>query len=252
MGEKKKIKFKKYEVEFKNHKYDILLPPDIGQLWVTNYGDKHWGTNWDGNRKGLEALWYSAAVLGFNPSGKVIYFPIRGNKVPEWYKQWQDEFSEEGSSIVDDCDLVFTTHQTQLKRSEWTELKKTFKYRKAESYVFCYDRERCSRYFQESCSKLFHSNDRRKEYAIETMQDSTLFYILSRRSFQGIYLSIDEFLQRNLEEGFFESEFIQFECVDMNEANFPYRRKKQLSQAGYVECGFNDIELERKKLSAQE
>lgn len=87
MGEKRKIKFKKYAVKFKNHNYDILISPDTGQLWITGYGNKHWGTDWDGNRKGLEALLYSAAVLGFHPADKVIYFPIRGNEIPEIYKR---------------------------------------------------------------------------------------------------------------------------------------------------------------------
>lgn len=244
MGEKRKIKFKKYMVEFKGHHYDILIPPDTEQLWIINYGNKHWGTNWDGNRKGLEALLYSSAVLGFNPADKVIYFPIRGNIVPEIYKK-RNAFPGEGSTTVDDCDLIFTTHQAQLKRSEWTEIKKSLEYKKAESYVFCYDKERCNQYFHKICDKWEYSSDRKKEFAIETMQDTTLFYVLSRRIFQCIYLSIDEFLQNNLEEEFLQNEFLPFQYVDMNDAYFPYRKKKQVMH--YVECGFNDIDLEKKK-----
>lgn len=151
----------------------------------------------------------------------------------------------ESSTTVDNCDLVFTTHQVQLKRSEWTRIKKTLKYRKAESYVFCYDRERCSQYFHKSCSKWEKSNDSRKEYAIEIMQDATLFYVLSRRIFQSVYLSIDEFLQDNLEEGFLQDEYLPFRCVNMNDTYFPYREKKQAMY--HAECGFNDINLEKKK-----
>ena len=203
MGEKKKIKFKKYAVKLKGHNYDVLIPHGTEQLWITNYGNQYWGTNWDGNRKGLEALLYSAAVLGFNPTDKVVYFPIRGNKVPEIYRE-RNAFPGEKSTVTDECDLIFTTHQAQLKRSGWTEIKKMLRYRKEEVYVFSYDRERCNQYFSKIYDKWENSNDSRKEYAIETMQDATLFYVLSRRTFQSIYLSIDDFSQNNLEKEFME------------------------------------------------
>ena len=40
MGVKKKIKFQKYTVCFKGHKYDILTSPVSDQLWIINYGNK--------------------------------------------------------------------------------------------------------------------------------------------------------------------------------------------------------------------
>lgn len=188
---------------------------------------------------------YSAAVLGFKPTDKVVYFPIRGNKVPEIYRE-RNAFPGEKSTVIDECDLIFTTHQAQLRRSGWTEIKKMLRYRKEEVYVFSYDRERCNQYFSKIYDKWENSNDSRKEYAIETMQDATLFYVLSRRMFQSIYLSIDEFLQNNLEKEFMECKGLPFGSVGMNDAYFPYRNKKQMIQ--HVECGFNDINLEKKKI----
>ena len=81
---RKKIKFKQYHVQFKGHKYDILIPPVTDQLWIINYGNKHWGTIWDGNRQSLESVMYAAAVLGFNPTDKIIYFPIRKNEKADY------------------------------------------------------------------------------------------------------------------------------------------------------------------------
>ena len=43
-----------------------------------------------------------------------------------------------------------------------------------------------------------------------------------------------------------ECEGLPFGFVDMNAAYFPYRNKKQMRQ--HVECGFNDINLEKKKI----
>lgn len=244
MGNTKKIKFEKYTVKLRGHSYDIIIPPDTEQLWIQNYGNKHWETCWYGNRKGMEALLYAAAVLGFNPAGKVIYFPIRGNAYPESYRR-KNAFPGESITMTEDCDLVFTTHQVQLKRSEWIEIRRMFKYRKAETYIFSYDRERTNQYFKKICGKWEHSSDAGKEYKIEHMQNQTLFYVLSRRLFQKVYLSLDGFLQRNLEKEFLENEIIT-EFVEMGGVYFPYRNRLQMRYA--AELGFGDTGLEKRKV----
>lgn len=81
-----KIKFKKYEARLKGHNYEVLIPYDTEQLWITGYGNRHWGLNWEGDRKGLESMMYSAAVLGLYPENKLVYFPIRKNEKYRCFK----------------------------------------------------------------------------------------------------------------------------------------------------------------------
>ncbi len=242
---RKKIKFKQYHVQFKGHKYDILIPPVTDQLWIINYGNKHWGTKWDGNRQSLESVMYVVAVLGFNPADKIIYFPIRKNERADYYRinnrePWRRD------SMVDEYDLIFTTHQVPFKRSEWTEMRKMFRYLKPETYTLCYDSERTVRYFEAYMKRWEHSKDSQKEYEIETVVDDTLFYVFSRRIFQAVYLSLEEFLRKDLETEFMEGEFPPFDGIGTGYTHcFPYRER--LQQFHYMDVEFMDIQMDRIK-----
>lgn len=236
---KGKIKFKQYTVNFKGHKHDILIPPITNQLWLLGYGDKHWGTVWTGNRESLESIMYSANLFGFNPTDKIIYFLIRKNKIPESYRN--------RGSLIGKYDMIFTTHQVPFKRSDWKKIKEILRYTKAETYTLCYDRERSVRYFERSVEKWKYSVDFHKEYQIETLQNDTVFYVFSRRIFQVMYLSFDEFLQRNLEEEFLENEIppLLFGIQHCYIKYFPYRQRLQMDNGLEVEYG--DMILEAKK-----
>lgn len=242
---RKKIKFKQYHVQFKGHKYDILIPPVTDQLWIINYGNKHWGTIWAGNRQSLESVMYAAAVLGFNPTDKIIYFPIRKNEKADYYRiNNREPWSKD--SMVDEYDMIFTTHQVPLQRSEWTEIRKMFRYLKPETYTLCYDRERTVRYFEDSMKRWEHSKASKKEYEIETVVDDTLFYVFSRRIFQAVYLSFEEFLRKDLETEFMESEFQPFDGIGTGYTHcFPYRER--LQRFHYMDMEFMDIGLDRIK-----
>lgn len=240
-----KIKFKQYRVHFKGHNYEILIPPVTDQLWILNYGNQHWGTIWSGNRQSLESVMYAAAVLGFNPTDKIIYFPIRKNEKADYYRinnrePWYRD------SMVDEYDLIFTTHQVPLKRSEWTEIRKTFRYLKPETYTLCYDRERTVNYFEDTMKRWEHSKASQKEYEIETVVDDTLFYVFSRRIFQAVYLSFEEFLREDLETEFMEGEILPFGSIGTGYTNcFPYRER--LQRFHYMDVEFMDIRLDRIK-----
>ena len=76
MGKKRiNIAFKRYDLNYKNHQYCVLIPEHIDQLWVTSAGTPHWGVSFTANMDGLRALMYSFALLGFNPYNKIVYFP---------------------------------------------------------------------------------------------------------------------------------------------------------------------------------
>lgn len=242
---RKKIKFKLYRVHYKGHNYEILIPLVTDQLWITYYDNKHWGSMWDGNRKSLESVMYATVILGFNPTNKIIYFPIRKNEKPEGYKR-RNRKLRGGYSIVDGYDMIFTTHQVPFQRSDWKEIKKTFRYLKEETYTLCYDRERTVDYFKRSKDRWEYSADSKKEYEIETVQDATVFYVFSRRIFQSMYLSFDEFLERDLETEFLENEFAPSEGIGTGYTNY-FAYRERLQQTQYMDMGFMDIELDKKK-----
>lgn len=242
MKAKKKIKFQKYTVRFKGHTYDILISPVIDELWILNYGNKHWGTVWDGNRQSLESVMYAAAVLGFNPTEKIVYFPIRKNEKADYYRlnnrePWYRD------SMADEYDLIFTTHQVALQRSEWTKIRKTFRYLKPETYTLRYDRERTARYFEASIKQWEYSKASKKEYEVETVVGDTLFYVFSRRIFQAVYLLLEEFLRKDLETKFLKGEIPPFDGIGTGYTNyFPYRERLQRFHYMYVE--FMDIQMD--------
>lgn len=109
----------------RNGIHGILIPPDTENLWIVGYNNKHWGTGWWGDVNGANSIMYSAVVMGFSPANKLIYLPLRKNERPECSKI-EDAPPGEPNTMIDDCDLVFTTHQVLFKRSDWTKVKGMF------------------------------------------------------------------------------------------------------------------------------
>lgn len=236
-----KIKFKCYDIKFEGHTYCILIPPNTEQLWITGYGSKVWGLNWEGNRDGLEALLYSMVILGFNPVDKIIYFPIRKNAKTEYDKNIGGNGNMHGNkdTYINECDLVFTTHQVAFKRGKWKKLKQCMRFVKPSTYVLDYDEKRTESYFGKSVEKWKNTTaGRRKEYAMEIMQDDTLFHIFSKMLFRQSYLQLNMFLKEDLEE-WFECEYegrhtCVWDSIWLDSADFPYRKKKQMVQHPWV------------------
>lgn len=221
-----KIKFKRCDVMWKNHEYCVLIPYDVENMHVYDFGGEE-GTGWVGNRKVVKTLMYAAAILGFNPTNKIIYFPIRGNEPPEFYS-WADR-----------CDLIFTTHQVQLKRSDWNEIRNTLKYMKEKTYVLQYDSKRTEAYFTESieCWKKTEAAHK-KEYLIEVMEEDTLFQVYSRKQFQIICLALQEFLQRPLEQELLEDQkhgMIPYDFMGLEYPHFWYRNKKWIGPRPFID-----------------
>lgn len=235
--EKKKIKFKKYTVNYKSHSYDVLIPQDIGRLWVESYGYMHFGERWVGDRKGLGTLLYAAEVLGFNPTDKLVYFPLREN----WKKGYPvpDKYADE----KEDCDIVFTAHQTQFKRSEWKEIKRQFRYLKAETYILDFDGKRTEGYFDRSTDQWISSFAEMKECRLRDVQEHTFFYVLSRKMFQSIWLSVYSFLQEDLEGESLKKSWMMGEPVWIGGKYFPYRERMQIDESIWI--FFYDTEIER-------
>ena len=188
-----KIKFERYDVKLHGHEYCVLIPSGTEQLWITCYGNKHWGIDINGNRKALEAMLYTFAILGFNPRNKIIYFPIRHNFIPDTF------YYEKDKHCVDQYDLIFTTDQTQFKRGLWKEVQKMIKYTKSKKYILNYDENRTVEYFKKQIRSLWKLD---RYYIVETAEQETLFHVYNRRHFCQMFLELHEFLEDDLEEYF--------------------------------------------------
>lgn len=190
-----------------------------------------------GDRKGLSTLFYAAVVLGFNPTDKLIYFPLREN----WEKDYP--VPEKYDDGKEDCGLVFTTHQTQFKRSNWGEIKRQFRYLKAETYILDFVGKRMEDYFDCSTERWMSSFEEMKECPLSHVQGHTLFYVLSRRIFQCISLSVYRFLQRDLEGESLKAYWMMGDSVWIGGKNSPYRERMQINQLIWV--FFYDKEIEK-------
>lgn len=235
--ENKKIKFKKYTVSHKGNRYDVLIPLDMGRLWMEGYDYKYNGERWVGDRKGLGALLYGAAVLGYHPQDKLVYFPLRENwkrgySVPDKYEDGKEE-----------CDIVFTTHQTPFKRSSWKEIKRQFRYLKAETYILDFDGKRTEDYFDRSTDQWVSSFSQMKECPLRDVREHTCFYVLSRKMFQGIFLSVYDFLRKDLERESLEKSWMMGNPVWIGGKCFPYRERMQIDESIWI--FFYDTEIEK-------
>lgn len=242
MGKKRiNITFKRYDLNYKNHQYCVLIPKHIDQLWVTSAGTPHWGVSFTANMDGLRALMYSFALLGFNPYNKIVYFPLRKNVIPRYY-DLRGAFPGESPTEVVDCDLVFAPGQTQLKRGKWKKLKEMMRYTKATTYHFHYDRERTMEYFKKRFRQW------KESIVVETIQAHTLFEVMNRWQFQRLYLEIERFIRSN-PEGHFEHGVKTYgwgnDPMDGLEINFKMREKrcKTMQQMPWVL--YYDLKFER-------
>lgn len=239
-----KVKFEKYNIDLKGHGYEVLIPRDTEQLWITGYDGQHWGLNWEGNRKGLEALLYSSAVLGLHPKDKLIYFPIRKNEKHICFRRW-NVFPGERDTYIDVLDMVFTTNQTPFKRSDWKNVKNMMKFCKCEVYTLNFESGRTINYFNESCKRWESSSCIRKEYSIQTVQEDTLFQIFSKMQYRELFLGLHDFLQRDLEEEFmdtYDGGDMPCDALMINDHEFPYRHRLQMPFHPWVI--FCDTDLE--------
>lgn len=127
--------------------------------------------------------------------------------------------------------MVFTTNQTPIKRSDWKKVKDILKYCKCESYILNYGSSRTVCYFRETYKRWERSYGSRKEYAILTVQDNTLFQIFGKMQYRELFLGIYEFLQSDLEEEFieiYEGDTMPYGSIWISSQYFPYRSRLQM------------------------
>lgn len=233
-----KVKFRKYRVSIKGRPYCILIPHNIEQLWLNNYGKVVYGTFWDGNRAALEAIMYSCAVLGFDPN-KIIYFPVRNNPAAGIYL---DGEAWRGGCYADPYDMIFMSHHIQFPRCRWKRAKQMMAAQKPQTYILDYRTQRTEQYFRESVRKAEKTAAYyRKEQQLEELRGNNLFYIFSRMQFRQLYLDLSEFLQRDWERTLEQEDGakygIPFQPMTFHER---YRHPSSRKACSSVELGFYD------------
>jgi len=125
-----KCVFKEYNITLHGKKYKVLVPGmEISEMWVELWETRYQNGNWDYailNRKAFEYLRSGYIALWQDPY-YIIYFPIKNvERINEFhFTQFPPEF-------------VLYTHQLQLKRREWKDIKKCMKYIKPKQRVIRY------------------------------------------------------------------------------------------------------------------
>ena len=130
--------------------------------------------------------------------------------------------------------MWWNTEQTYL----WMKIKGVMKYLKPETYILDYASTRTVDYFEKVSKKWRYSSASNKEYALEVIQDDALFYVLSRRLFQEMFMGLYEFLEEDLESQFIEmykqKRFMPSTMIEMSQICFKYRKKLQMNQSLWV------------------
>ena len=127
----KKIRFEQYRVRGKHRDFEVLVFTRRRYMWAYHDNDDDVYAI-DGNHAGYELVKYALATLIADPN-KIIYFPIRDNKL-------DGIFSER-------YDAVLTRTELQFRRSEWIKLRRQLnKAHRIENFVLRYDPDRLLAY----------------------------------------------------------------------------------------------------------
>lgn len=127
----KKIKFEQYRVRGKHRDFEVLVFPRRRYLWAYHDNDDDVYAI-DGDPAGYELVKYALATLIADPN-KIIYFPIRDNKLDSIFSKRYD--------------AVLTRTELQFRRSEWIKLRRQLnKAHRIENFVLRYDPDRLLAY----------------------------------------------------------------------------------------------------------
>ena len=128
-----KIKFNKYSIKLKNKNYTILIPKEnYHHIWLSEYDCEN---SWMyADIKCFPTLIHIFALLSYNPY-MIIYLPVKNNEYPEILNE---------NNIADFCklDAVYCTNRSQLKHSDWKNIRHMLKFIKPDKYEFNYNKEK--------------------------------------------------------------------------------------------------------------
>lgn len=130
---KNKVKVKKYKINWQDKRCEVLVPYiERNSLWVGGLETED-GNGILGTWEGLNALSVAFELASRNPYA-FIYLPIRDFLIPDVDSVIQQiKYGKTGL-----LDIVITSTGTQLKRSDWKEIRKKLKHASFESISISY------------------------------------------------------------------------------------------------------------------
>lgn len=233
------VTFHYYEVWYRKRKYQILIPEDISQFWVTYslYHGKIWGYNvdWIGNRKGFHALIHASDVLSQNHNF-IIYFPCK--KVEQFPHHYFDfPVIYEGYDNLTDLVLA---KPNSLKISDWKEIRQRIPKTKAKKWKTDFIHKDADSYI----NKKYRY--RKDDFLKEIFRFDTVFYLAPWYEYQHWLFFLVDFLNQDLENIFFDdishSNNLRGEILDYFYYN-SYSRKNMFT--GEIGAVFWDNDIEK-------
>lgn len=202
--------FKGYQISLHGKDYEVLVPSEpITEMWVELWETTCKNGDWDYcivNRCALQWLRNSYIALTQNPY-RIIYFPIRN----------VEHICELRYTEIPP-DFVLYTHQRQLNRREWKDIKKCMKYIKLQQTVVRFhiptlfkDYERMMHQWRKK--KTFYWKRKWRVHRDEEKlfyQHDTCFIESSVRQALYAAIEIQEALARDLESELEEHHYLQY------------------------------------------
>ena len=171
------MKISQYLVHGKHHLYSVLVFPRKPWFWAF-YNESDERCEIDGDPAAYQQVKYALAALIAN-SGKIAYFPIRGECFGEFYTQ--------------NYDAVLTCPKLQLRRSEWGHLRKQLdRAHKIKNFELYYEPQKLYDHYEKlskSEGKMWEVWDR-EDTRLACLENETAFFTLGRDVCYGYHHDI--------------------------------------------------------------
>lgn len=184
------VKFKYYEISYRNRESRILVPENISRFWAVReifLKDFYPEITINGDREGIEALRDACAALSLEGC-MAAYFPCRGTGerfLQEWLKEPQEE-QEEMRARNFPLDLVLM-NPNSIKISDWKKIRRRISKMEAGEWKHTFREEFID---MRASEKYLYRCDVRR-----TMRFDTVFYIIPEYECPECVSEIEEFLQ---------------------------------------------------------
>lgn len=221
-----KIRFKEYSILYKKQYFKILIPAKpIEQLWITPYARDE-TTFWDGNRFAFQTLYEATKIMSCT-NKVIIYFPLRQSKYKDYLYKGQH------------YDMVWMNNQNTIRNSD---LKYVLSRIRKKNNIHYFDG-----YVRQKCEELINQNGKEYRYNLcpfEVEFNDIMVYRLPRFFYANMTQELHEYLHHQLEHEYLKNEMGNIFPYAWLGGNF-YSKQKYYDF--YVELGFIDIQLEKRK-----
>lgn len=224
-----KLTYTQKTVQRKGKTYNVIILDNIGGF-INRYG-----LIFDSDRIGLNVIMLSALLLVKNKN-TIVYFPLKGNQIPDLYMAIAEKRFASDKLIYD---VVFVHHAVQMPISDWIEIRQNLKYVKGRKKVWQTDiTSEYNRYEKEyekhQTTTIYHQS---KDVFFVYDRFETCFFVGGRFSFMDLFIDLKNMLELPLEESFIKGKGFDYIVLPDKETRYDY------------ELGYYDIHLEKQRFS---